>query len=497
MAALMSKPRRGAAAILALAIAWLAAGVAHAAEETDSASDQSVTVTSGPVGRITPGFLGLSLEVRGVEVYTGYDSNELNPVFEQLVRDLTPGQRPVLRLAGDSTDWCWAPITHAKQPLGVRCSLTPAWFATVKAFAKAVRAHLIVGVNLELDSAKVAAAEARAIIAGLGTQSLQALELGNEPDLYHVLAWFELHHVIYYGRPADWSFPGFLSNYAAIRRVLPHYPLAGPDIGVPGWIDGMGQFLSAEPAVRIATVHKYALGCFPQPATLAQLFSDAYTRQFTASLYPAVDAARAHGVPVRLDETNTISCGGQTGLSNTFAAALWSLDEMFELARSGFAGANVHTSQSTANQLFNFQRVKGVWQGEVSPEFYGLVAFAKAAPAGSTLMRVTGATTGQLHAWATRSTEGVTHVVLINFATNRGRTLVVRIRSAHRAAILERLSAPRALATGGVTLGGQSFGPRTTTGLLAGHVKASSVKLSDGGYEVSVPAASAAILTVP
>jgi hypothetical protein len=496
-------PRRRAAALATLAAAWLAAGTAHAILNTlpdpeGTAADGVVAnVTDGSVGRIAPGFLGLSLEVRGVEVYTGVDSNAINPVFEQLIRDIDPDQRPVLRLAGDSTDWCWYPIRNRHRPLGVRCSLTPAYFKVVKAFAQAVEARLIVGVNFEVNSASVASAEARAIVAGLGSRSLEALELGNEPDLYHVLAWFELHHRVYYGRPANWNFAGFLSNYAAIKRALPNYPLAGPDVGAPGWIAGVGQFLSQEPRVRIATIHKYPLGCFPQPATVTQLFSDAYTREFTAGLYPAVQAARDHGVALRLDETNTISCGGQPGLSNTFAAALWSLDELFELARTGFAGANVHTSQSTAGQLFNFTRVKGDWEGQVSPEFYGLMAFAQAAPPGSILMRIAGATTGPVHVWATRSPRGVTHVVLINLTTSGGTTVTVRPRSAGRPATLERLTAPRALATGGVTLGGQSFGPETSTGLLAGPLKTSLVRQSGGGYEVWMPAASAAILTLP
>jgi hypothetical protein len=198
-------------------------------------------------------------------------------VFEQLIRDLDPGQRPVLRLAGDSTDWSWYPIAHTRRPIGVRYSLTPSWFKVMNALAAGVDARLIVGVNLEVNSARVATAEAGAIVAGIGTQWLEALELGNEPDLYPVLPWFEQHHMPYYGRPGDWGVADYLSDYAAIRRALPEFPLAGPDVGSPAWVAGLGQFLSTEPRVRIATVHKYALGCLPMPATIAQLLSDAYT----------------------------------------------------------------------------------------------------------------------------------------------------------------------------------------------------------------------------
>src|SRR5690242_11941431 len=65
----------------------------------------SLTVTDHAMGRPVPaGFLGLSLEFNAVEPYAGTDPGALNPVFEQLVRNLTPSQAPNLRIGGDSTD---------------------------------------------------------------------------------------------------------------------------------------------------------------------------------------------------------------------------------------------------------------------------------------------------------------------------------------------------------------------------------------------------------
>ena len=52
-------------------------------------------------------------------------------------------------------------------------------------------------------------------------------------------------------------------------------------------------------------------------------------------------------------------------------------------------------------------------------------------------------------------------------------------------------------ATGRVSLGGQSFGSSTTTGQLTGSPSTTTVSVSGGAYKVSVPAASAAILTLP
>jgi len=41
-------------------------------------------------------------------------------------------------------------------------------------------------------------------------------------------------------------------------------------------------------------------------------------------------------------ETNTASCGGFAGISNSFAAALWALDYDFQLAYGNFIQALLH-----------------------------------------------------------------------------------------------------------------------------------------------------------
>ena len=84
------------------------------------ASAATLTVGRGALARPIPaGFLGLSFEFDGLLAYMGEDQNAVNPVLEQLIRDLTPGQRPVLRIGGDSTDWTWWPVPGVPRPPGV------------------------------------------------------------------------------------------------------------------------------------------------------------------------------------------------------------------------------------------------------------------------------------------------------------------------------------------------------------------------------------------
>ena len=72
---------------------------------------------------IPGGFVGLSLEYPAVAAYAGTDPSALNPVFVQLIRNLNPGQLPVLRIGGDSTDWTWWPVAGMSQPAGVNYTL--------------------------------------------------------------------------------------------------------------------------------------------------------------------------------------------------------------------------------------------------------------------------------------------------------------------------------------------------------------------------------------
>ena len=129
-----------------------------------------VTLSPAAGGRAIPaGFLGLSLENTAIIPYAGSDPKALDPVFLQLVRNLTPGQSPVLRIGGDSTDWAWYPIPGLSKPNGVRVTLTRRWLAVTHALATHLSARLIMGLDLEADSRAVADGEASAFERGIGS----------------------------------------------------------------------------------------------------------------------------------------------------------------------------------------------------------------------------------------------------------------------------------------------------------------------------------------
>ncbi|MBV9467292.1 MAG: hypothetical protein JO169_14375 [Solirubrobacterales bacterium] len=459
----------------------------------------TVTVT-GPVERvIAPGFLGLSLENTAILPYAGNDPKKLDPVFLQLVRNLTPDQSPVLRIGGDSTDWAWFPVRGLSKPRGVRVTLTSRWLGVMHALASELNARLIMGIDLEADSLPAAAAEGTAFEHGIGKHWIEALELGNEPELYGTFTWYVAPdgvHVM--GRPPGYDFQSYLGDFNSFARVLPG-PLAGPADGSPLWMGDTGQFLAAEPRVGMLTMHAYPVQtCFvlpssPQFPTVANLLAPSATTGLADIFAPYATLAHSRHLPLRIDEINTDSCGDAPGVSDAFVSALWALDTLFELARVGVDGVNIHTYPDATYQLFTFARAGRRWSASVAPEYYGLELFAEAAPPGSRLIATSTANAQGLIAWATRGTDHRTRVVLINESSDR--RPVALSAPGSRPATLERLRAPGLTSTGGVTLGGQSFGARTTTGRLAGHLSIARLAAAGGHYAFSLPADSAALVT--
>lgn len=485
-----------------MAAALVLAPIAVATTSPTPAKTTTVLTLGGPATDrpIPAGFLGLSIEYFAIPAYAGTDASVINPVFVQLIRNLAGGSPPNLRIGGDTTDRTWWPLPNTPTPAGVNETLTPGWIATTKALATATGAKLTLGINLEADSGKIARTEADQLVAGLGSNRVEALELGNEPELYGTFTWGRSGKP---GRPHDYDFAAFSRDFTRIARALPNVPLAGPASGGPRWFRDVGRFLAEHRDVKLTTLHRYPLQlCYvrkdePNYPTISNLVSSRSSRGLAGSVAAAVRASHARHVPVRIDEMNTIGCGSDRAVGESFASALWALDALFEMARVGVDGVNMSSFPGATYELFTFSEADGRWHALVEPEYYGLEMFAQAAPAGSRLLTVSPADpdAGHLQAFATRAPDGTMRVAVINDGPGAH---VVRVRapSATQTGTLELLTAPSLTARNDVTLGGQSFGATTTTGLLAGTQNTVTVARASGGYTMKVPSASAALLTI-
>ncbi len=483
--------------------AILAAGLLAAAEtsaSTPKAATPSVAVTVGrsAVGPgIAPGFVGVATEFWNVLAEVGTDPRKPDTAFEQVVRNLSPDGGLSLRIGGDSTDWTWFPIPGMSTPPWVRWTMTPTWAAVTKRLVSDLHAHLIVGLNMEAQSVKIAEAELQEIQTQVGGSAPITFELGNEPELYdHFPYYHTASGAVVLGRPKNYSLPEMSAQWNQLANGLPHVRLAGPGFSGLSALPFIGQFLGSTHRLSVLTVHTYPLkstrctgGAPPQES---ELFDPHSLQDLASGLNAWTTEAHHHGVGVRVDEMNSVTCGGQPGFTGTFGPALWMLNILPLYAADGVNGVNIQTRPNTAQNLIQTNFTTAGWRVVVQPEYYGLLTFAKLTPPGSRILQVSATKPGLL-AWAVRTPQGQTHVVVTNINPSAV-PVAIRAPGTPGQATEEALSAPGGLtASHGVTLGGQSIYP--TTGQLIGRPLTSIVHPTAGAYDITVPPATAEILT--
>jgi Glycosyl hydrolase family 79 C-terminal beta domain len=495
-----------------VAAAALCAGAVSAGASGPALATVSVSRTPFGIG-IRPGFVGLAIEYRSVQNYIGTTARDPNTVFLQLLRNITDGTQPWVRIGGESTDRSWWPVPGLRRPIGITNTLDQSWLSNAALFANETNARLIMGLNLEANRVSIAQAEERQLIAAIGRNRIAEFEIGNEPELYAYVPWYYLVN----GQPSPWyegprgvpvlarkkgyNFPIFQGEFTRFRQGLSGLPLAGPSTGNFNWLSHLPTFLPAEPGLSMVTFHRYGLnGCTKVPSkwgfpSVPHLLSELASRRIMAGVQPYVNLAHSKHLPFRIDEMASVTCGGRAGVSNTLASAMWYLDTLFDMWSTGVDGINIHTYPGTPSSLFDFTQSGPTWEGTVHPGYFGVLMFAQAAPPGSRLLNLTVAGGQQIRAWATLTPGGQVHVVLLNDNVTGSQTVTVREPWSSRPATLERLAGNNPYVTSDVRIGGQSFGLQTDTGTLGGVSRITSLPARSGAYTVAIPASNAAMLT--
>jgi len=215
-----------------------------------------------------------------------------------------------------------------------------------------------------------------------------------------------------------------------------------------------------------------------------------------------VAVARSYGLPLRVGETNSVSCHGKAGVSDSFASALWGLDVLFTLARAGLRGVNFHIydlarSPGRYNPIVSAatETAPGTWAyaTSVRPLYYAMLLFSRAA--GDYFLPVTlSGTAANLKAYAVGNGTSV-RVFVLNKDNKAAGSVVIAPSRALGTATITYLWAPALSSTTGTTLGGQVVDRRT--GALP-HLSTTTIKpdLDDHAYRVPVPVASVAMITL-
>ncbi|KAF8154310.1 glycoside hydrolase family 79 protein [Crassisporium funariophilum] len=346
---------------------------------------------------------------------------------------------------------------------------------------------------------------------------LIGLQVGNEPDLYAA----HFHRPPTYG-PFDYfgEFGQLVGAMAGDAHVVNRGLLVGPNVATGAWtpemvwdtgfVDAYSQnlaFLAVEHYPTDNCFAQFGIGTFNDPQlTFPNFLNHTSGQLITAPYLNSTAFAQSKGKQLLMFETNTASCGGFAGISDSFGAALWGLDYAMQMAYANFSGALFHvggqnvfynpftpppTNQSTFRQ----------WT--VGPIYYSALVMAEAlGPTNTTQIFDLLPNNANIFtpAYAIYERGLLTRALLFNYVSDStgASDLTVALTSTTGmpdSVKVKYLRAGSVSQKGNITWAGQTFGENfESDGRLVGTEDIQTVQCSGGTCTISVPAPCAALV---
>lgn len=356
----------------------------------------------------------------------------------------------------------------------------------------------------------LAVAHVRAAAAVMPWSIIESIEIGNEVDLFSENGIRNSTYNYEQYQPEFDLYQAALKNEAAV----PYPRIQGAvyccsrsdfDSSLQSYVKKYTS--SGNKVLSSVSYHHYPLSVCngKKPATISELMADSSS---TSTLFPELIADVAgSGIPLYVGEGNSVSCGGQAGVSDAFASALWAIDAMFNFASYGILRWNFHGCPGGPYCAIAYADTS-IDDPLVNPLYYGLWAFSSASANNSVIYKADMKSTNPfIKAWYVRDDNGAERVVLlhkdpINNAVPPSSAVVTVIPAASKnlpATAVTLSSGPEGLAAkNGLNFGGLTF-DGTQNGLPSGQWSPVSVPWAAqlGGYSVTLVQGSAIILTLP
>lgn len=329
-----------------------------------SGSQVMLTIPAEATGPHMPqDYVGLSYEVQQLADPAFFSGGNTGLIRE--FQALSP--HGVLRLGGNTSEFEWWKPTSdspepehpqtrevAGEPRAQYYPVTSEAVRNLAAFLRATGWTCLYGIGMGTNTPEHAAAEAEYVAKTLGDR-LQYFQIGNEVDLFgRHLRDAQTWNVKTY-------FDEWLTIARAITKAVPGARFGMPDVASNvNWltqIADMWPSIQDPPHVTTLTHHHYFGGPATNPeVNIPNLLKPATMARVQKTADTATAAANKMGVRVRMTEGNTCYRGGKPGVSDVFAAALWSADYSLLLASNNYSGINLHggTGKSVANSVGGF-----------------------------------------------------------------------------------------------------------------------------------------------
>lgn len=485
---------------------------------------------------ISRSFVSLSIEQDRWTDWVGTTSRN-DFFFNTLdnLRQLT-GKPPQIRIGGNSEDHTNfgdnvqfsetifpAVTATAPYPEATNITIGSAFYGAAKFLPQDT--HVTWGLNLGKKNLSAAFLEAEALVKAFKSSSikdagivLKAIEIGNEADLYpnngarpknytpteYVTEWIKFAtNVSALALPSSTSFLG--ASFAASSHSTSGFsPQAIFDRGI----------LSSSPGSMISTIsqHHYSgTFCFGSGGLLQDLMTKATIRSNLTAFVPDIAATLEKGLDYILGETNSYSCHGAPGVSNTAGAALWTLDYLLFASQLNISRVFFHDGigfkynliqpVTLTHSTLDGSPLSTPLPPHIQPQYYAAIIAAEAiGTSGDTKVVELNIADTRISGYAFYQGGQLTKAILINSLAFLTTTTTAR-PSTHvdltfaggtisSQMNVKRLFVPHADDTSGLTWGGQTY--ETSDARVSGSLEISTVDVTDG---VDIQATEVVMLT--
>jgi len=483
---------------------------------------------------VSQSFVSLSIEQDRWTDWVGTTSR--NDFFFNTLDNLQQltGIPPQIRIGGNSEDHTNfgdnvqfsetifpAVTANVPYPEATNITVGDAFYGAAKFLPQ--NTHVTWGLNLGQNNLSAAFLEVEALVNAFKSSSikdagivLEAIEIGNEADLYpnngaRPKNFTSTEYV------AEWI--KFATNVSALSSPIPFLgaSFAASSHSTSGFspqaIFDEG-ILSSPPGSMISTIsqHHYSgTFCFGSGGLLQDLMTKATIRSNLTIFAPDIEATIEMGLDYILGETNSYSCHGAPGVSNTAGAALWALDYLLFASQLGISRVFFHEGIGFKYNLIQPVALpRSTLDGSplspplpphIQPQYYAAIIAAEAiGNSGNTHVIELNITDTWISGYAFYQGCQLTKAILINSlafftTTNTARPsthvdLTFASGAVSSQMNVKRLFVPHADDTSGLTWGGQTY--ETSDARVSGNLEISTVNVIDG---VDIQATEVVMLT--
>lgn len=337
--------------------------------------------------------------------------------------------------------------------------------------------------------------------------TLEAIEIGNEADLYTSngarSSSFNVQQYV-----TEWT--TFARNVTATAKGIlgANVSLQGAAfIGSSHSTTGFSPQAifkngilssSAGSQIKLISQHLYSgTYCSGNNVILQGLMSKASIRGNLTAFADDITTVKQMGLTYVLGETNSFSCHGAPGVSNTAGAALWGLDYALLAGKLGITRVYFHQGigykynfiqpTTLTNSILDGSKLVQSLPPHIQPLYYAAIIAAQliGSSGSSTIVELT-VNNAQISGYAVFERNALARAVFINlnaYATGTRNSVHLTLSFSGNgkkptSMVVKRLFIPTADATQGVTWGGQTY--ETADGKVAGVLSTLTIPVSQG-----------------